>query len=426
MNGASAATAPGAARAQATPVAACRACGGALGAVFCDLGVQPVANSYLPPDRLDAPEPAFPLRAVVCRDCRLVQLDMVVDAEGIFSDYAYFSSASASWLDHAARFCSAMTRRFDLGSRSFVVEVASNDGYLLQHYLTGGTQVLGIEPARNIAAVAQDRGVKTISEFFGRDLASTLRSGGVHADVLHAHNVLAHVPDLNGFAEGVSLILKPGGVAIIEVPYLKDLVDHVEFDTIYHEHLSYFSVTALDRLFTRHGLVIVDVERVPIHGGTLRLFVSLAAAQGPRTERALALLADEKRWGVDDPAFYGSFGTRVERLKRDLVDVLLGLKARNRTIAAYGAAAKGCTLLSYLGLGQEVFELVADRSTHKQGRYMPGSRLPIVPPERLMETAPDYVLLLTWNFADEILRQQAAYREQGGRFVIPIPELRFV
>jgi SAM-dependent methyltransferase len=355
-----------------------------------------------------------------------VQITESVPPEQLFRDYAYFSSYSETLLDHARRLASRVIDERGLGAESLVVEVASNDGYLLKNYLAGGTRVLGIEPARNIAAVAEQHGVRTISEFFGRELAGTLRADGVRADVLHAHNVLAHVPDLNGFAEGVALILKPEGVAIIEVPYLKDLVDHVEFDTIYHEHLSYFSVTALDRLFSRHGLAVVDVERVPIHGGTIRVFIAPKSGGATRHLRAQTILDEEQTWGVDESAFYASFGTRVATLRRDLVDVLRGLKARGRTLAAYGAAAKGCTLLSYIGVGADVLDFVADRSPHKQGRYMPGVRVPIVAPDALMERRPDYVLLLTWNFADEILRQQDTFRRAGGRFVIPVPDVRIV
>ncbi|HEX9628865.1 MAG TPA: class I SAM-dependent methyltransferase, partial [Pyrinomonadaceae bacterium] len=306
-----------------------------------------------------------------------------------------------------------------------VIEIASNDGYLLQYYKQAGIPVLGIEPAINIARVAEDeRGIRMLSEFFGSEMAHRLADQGERADVIHAHNVLAHVPDLNGFVEGLRLVLKDDGVCVIEAPYVKDLVDRCEFDTIYHEHLSYFSITALTRLFERHGLMIQNVERLPIHGGSLRLFVTaVGAVQAPSVRE---LLEEESGWGVDSLEFYRGFAARVEQLKAELRNFIARLKEQNQRLAAYGAAAKGSTLLNYFQIGREALDFVVDRSTHKQGRYMPGVHLPICSPARLLEEMPSHVLLLTWNFTDEILEQQAEYRHRGGRFIIPIPELSVV
>ena len=303
-----------------------------------------------------------------------------------------------------------------------VAEVASNDGYLLQWYRNAGVPVLGIEPARNIAKVAVEKGIPTVSEFFGSDLARELADKGQQADVIHANNVLAHVPDLNGVISGFATMLKPNGVAVIEAPYLKDLIDHVEFDTIYHEHLCYFSLTALDRLFRRHGLEIVDVERLPIHGGSLRVFAQHAGSAAV-SDSVRNLLSEEAQW-VNNADFYAEFGERVDGLRDQLLELLHRLKAENRRIAVYGASAKGSTLLNYFGIGKEFIDYVVDRSTVKQGYYTPGTHLRICSPDQLVEDQPDYCLLLTWNFADEILKQQQQYRDRGGQFIIPIPEVR--
>ena len=341
----------------------------------------------------------------------------------MFRDYAYFSSFSDTMVQHAKRIADRLTDAEHLGTGSLVVEVASNDGYLLQWYKQAGVPVLGIEPARNIARVAEsEKGIRTVTEFFGRDLAKQLANNGELADVIHANNVLAHVPDLNGVVAGFKTLLKPNGVVVVEAPYLKELIDHVEFDTIYHEHFSYFSLTALDRLFRRHSLEIIEVERLPIHGGSLRIFARHAGAR-PVGESVQNLLAEESSW-VDSESSYRDFGLRVEALRHELAGLLASLKADGKRIAVYGASAKGSTLLNYFGIGSDTLDYVVDRSTVKQGHYTPGTRLKIHDPEKLLSDRPDYCLLLTWNFADEILAQQQQYRDNGGKFIIPIPNVR--
>jgi SAM-dependent methyltransferase len=388
---------------------------------------MPLANALLTAEQLEQPEPTYPLDLAFCPSCALAQITETVPPEKLFREYLYFSSFSDSLLRHAQELVERLIPLRRLHGDSLVVEVASNDGYLLQHYQRAGIPVLGIEPAMNVARVARgERGIPTLCEFFGKSLALQLREQGKRADVIHAHNVLAHVADLNGFVQGIELLLKDDGVAVIEVPYVKDLVDHCEFDTIYHEHLCYFSLTALSRLFRRHGLMVVDVERIPIHGGSLRLFVGKQAAQHSRTAAVSHLLAEEVAWGVDDAASYQALGAKAKRLRQDLLARLRALKAQGKRIAAYGASAKGSTMLNYLGIGRETLEFVVDRSTYKQGRYMPGVHLPISSPEQLLGAMPDYTLLLTWNFAEEILAQQAEYRRRGGRFIVPIPEVTIV
>jgi SAM-dependent methyltransferase len=403
----------------------CRSCGDTHGRMILDLGEQPLANNLLSETDREKTEPRFPLRVFVCPRCWLVQITDIVPPVDLFCNYLYFSSYSDTMLRHAREAVAAHTADFNLGAESLVVEIASNDGYLLKNFVAAGIPSLGIEPAANIAAVARENGIETECEFFTRQLGETLRGAGRASDLILGNNVFAHAPDTNDFVAGLAELLKPGGAIVLEFPYAIDLFSGAEFDTIYHEHVFYFSLHALRPLFGRHGLEIFRVERLPIHGGSLRIY---AGHQGHReiSDSVTVMLQQEAALGVSGLDYYLSFAWRVEAIRRDLLALLKRLRDDGKRVAAYGASAKGSTLMNFCGLTVDEIEFVADRSRHKQGYLTPGTHIPIVGPEELAERRPDYTLLLTWNFAEEILHQQQVYRENGGKFVVPIPEVRLV
>lgn len=402
------------------PIDACRACGSSRLQTFLALGDLPPSDAFIAPEALARVEARYPLDVAFCPDCTLVQILHTVPPEELFAaDYPYFSSVIDALVRHAADNVAARIEERGLGRDSLVIELASNDGYLLQHYLAAGIGVLGIDPTPGPVAAARAKGVDSLQAFFGQQLADELAGGGRRADVIHANNVLAHVADTNGFVRGIATLLKDDGVAVLEMHYVRDLIDKGQFDTIYHEHLCYFSVTALDRLFAQHGLFLNRVERIDIHGGSLRVFAERRPAREPSVD---ALLREEHELGMDGFAYYAGFARRVEAIRDGLQKLLGDLKASGASVAGYGAAAKGTILLNYVGIGPETLEYVVDRNQFKQGKWIPGVRLPILAPETLIERQPDYVLILPWNFQAEIVGQQSAYVERGGRFIIPIPE----
>jgi len=401
----------------------CRFCGSPLNAVFADLGMSPLANSYLTPEQCNGMESFYPLRALVCERCYLVQLEEYESPDSIFSDYAYFSSYSTSWLEHSQRYAAAMVERFGLGPESHVVEVASNDGYLLQYFKDRGVPVLGIEPAANVAEVAVAKGLPTLVEFFGVETARSLVSGS-SADLLIGNNVLAHVPDINDFVAGMKILLKPGGVITMEFPHLMRLIEHKQWDTIYHEHFSYLSFTTARRVFAAHGLRLFDVEELPTHGGSLRIYgCHDDDAVKPETDRAGELIAREDAAGYSELATYLDYGVKVAEDKRRILATLIELKENDQSIVGYGAPAKGNTMLNYCGIGRDFLDYTVDLNPHKQGHFLPGTHIPIRSPDALRETRPDLVLILPWNLNDEIMIQLAFIRDWAGRFLVRTPEL---
>lgn len=401
-------------------ISACRSCGTGELVPIVSLGEQPLANSYLLPTQISSTEARYPLDLVRCRACSLVQITYTVPPEVLFKDYLYLSSYSRTMLEHAEKLAARVIDERQLGPASLAAEVASNDGYLLQYYARAGVPVLGIEPAGNVARIARERGVRTEEAFFDLAVATRLREQGHAANVIHANNVLAHVADLNGFVAGFRALLADDGVVISESPYLAEFLNKVEFDTIYHEHLCYYSLTALSALFQRHQLAIEDCERIPIHGGSLRIYVRHARVAKP-TARVTQLLDEERAWGVSTDAPYAAFAGEIERVKRELVALVRDLRSRGHRIGAYGAAAKGTVMLNACGLGTADLEFVCDRSHLKQGRAMPGVHVPIVSPSALDDSGVDHCLILAWNVAEEIRREHAAWEARGGRFLIPLP-----
>ena len=401
----------------------CRICGGRRLSRFLDLGVSPLANRFLRPDQLGAPEPKFRLDVFVCADCSLVQLLEIVDPELLFRDYIYVSGTSETMRAHFAAFADALLSRCTFRPDDLLVEVASNDGTFLEKFTGHGLRLLGIEPAINIAELARRRGIESLTEFFSEQVAERVtRTHGRAACVL-ATNVFAHLDDVNGFVRGLCKLLAPEGIFVFENSYVRDMIDQLEFDSVYHEHLSYFSVTALSVLFGRHGLEVFDVEHQPVHGGSLRVFVKRVGASHAVTEAPFRFREEERRAGLCDPAAYHAFAGRVHELRASLVSLLTRFRADGKTIVAYGSPAKGNTLLNFIGAGSDLVSYLVDKSPMKQGMFSPGMHLPVLPVERLIEDRPDYALLLAWNYTEEVVRQQRAFIEAGGRFIVPLPDV---
>lgn len=409
------------------PELACRFCGSPLRCSFCDLGMSPLSNEYLESHQLQDMEKFYPLHAYVCEKCFLVQLPEFETPDAIFSQYAYFSSYSDSWLRHAREYADHVTERFKLSHASLVVEIGSNDGYLLKNFVSRDIPVLGVEPAENVAVVARESGVPTISEFFGRAMAERLVNEDRMADLLLGNNVLAHVPDVNDLVGGLKILLKESGVITMEFPYLARLIEQKQFDTIYHEHFSYFSFSTVEQIFRSHGLVLFDVEELPTHGGSIRIF---ARHQEDSTrgisERVVAMKESELKKGLLGMDTYLGFGEEVKAVKRDILDFLIRAKRDGKSIAGYGAPAKGNTLLNYCGIRSDFIEFTVDRSPYKQNKYLPGTHIPVFSPEKLRERRPDFVFILPWNLKEEVMDQMKCIRDWGGRFVIPIPGIEVV
>jgi 2-polyprenyl-3-methyl-5-hydroxy-6-metoxy-1,4-benzoquinol methylase len=406
---------------------ACRFCGAGLHHTFVNLGLSPLANAFLKPEQLNQIEPFYPLHARVCGHCFLVQLEQFEKPDNIFGDYAYFSSYSESWLNHAREYAEAMIERFHFNRESLVIEIASNDGYLLQYFHAMGVPVLGVEPAQNLSSVAKKKGIRTVTQFFNSRTARELLTAGHQPDLIVANNVLAHVPDLLDFVSGLKILLKPRGILTLEFPHLLRLLEKSQFDTIYHEHFSYFSFCTAAEIFAAHGLTVFDVEELPTHGGSLRIFACHTEDDSRRPHSKVALLRKtEIAAGLRDLRTYSSFAEKPCEIKRALLEFLIRAKCLGNSIVGYGAPAKGNTLLNYCGVDQNLLEYTVDRNPHKQGLFLPGTHIPILHPDRMRQTRPDYVLILPWNLRSEILEQLKDLRQWGCRFVIPIPTVEVV
>ncbi|MDP9734925.1 class I SAM-dependent methyltransferase [Agrobacterium tumefaciens] len=407
-------------------VGLCRLCSSPLVHTFVDLGMSPPCESFVAADAANDVEPFYPLHAFVCDECFLVQLQEYVAPENIFTEYAYFSSFSDSWVAHAKRYCDMVIERFALGESSFVVELASNDGYLLQHFLTSNIPMLGIEPAVNVAKVAIGKGIPTLTEFFNEALATDMAARGQKADLIIGNNVLAQVPDINDFVAGMKALLKPDGVITLEFPHIEKLIEENQFDTIYHEHFSYFSLLTIEKMARRHGLKVFDVEEIPTHGGSLRVFFSHEDGNFPREARVDSLLARELNAGLDRIETYTAFSEAVRQTKRNLLSFLIRLKEMRKSICAYGAPGKGNTLLNYCGIGTDFIDFAVDRNPYKHGRLTPGMHIPIRPVSEIQRIKPDYVLILPWNLKTEIVAQMNDIRNWGGKFIVPIPDVSII
>jgi SAM-dependent methyltransferase len=407
--------------------AACRFCAHPLSHTVVDLGMSPLCESYVPPAGLNSMEPFYPLRVLICEKCLLVQLDEYVGPDAIFTEYAYFSSYASSWVEHARKYVDGIVDRLALTSASRVVEVACNDGYLLQHFLPYGIRPVGIEPALNVAKVANQKGIETVGEFFGKGVAGRLRSEGLAADLIVANNVLAHVPDINDFVGGFKALLAPGGVVTIEFPHLYRLIEGNQFDTIYHEHFSYLSFHTTCRILAAHGLRVFDVEELTTHGGSLRVYAAHAESAEPAASPRVAALHDlERTAGVTTLDYYSRFAEQVRQTKRELLKTLIAIKEAGHSIAGYGAPGKGNTLLNYCGIREDFLDYTVDRNPYKQGKFLPGTHIPIFEPSKIGETRPDYILILPWNFAEEIVAQLEYVQEWGAQFIIPVPQVAIV
>lgn len=403
----------------------CRFCSALLRQTLVDLGMSPLCESYVSASQLNQMEPFYPLHVYVCESCYLAQLEEYVSPEDIFTEYAYFSSYADSWLQHSKNYTDFMVERFGINANSLVIELASNDGYLLQYFVEKGVPVLGIEPARNVAQVAIDKGIPTLVEFFGETMAERLVTEGTKGDLILGNNVLAQVPALNDFVQGMKILLKPGGVITVEFPHLVRLIDENQFDTIYHEHFSYFSFISVEKIFAAHGLTIFDVEELPTHGGSLRIFAKHAEDPAkPVTARAAALRKREEALGLRRMETYDAFSEKVKDIKRKLLDFLIHVKRNGKRICGYGAPGKGNTLLNYCGIRTDFLDFTVDKNPYKQGKFTPGTHIPIFSPDKIREVRPDYLFILPWNFKDEIIGQMAYVRDWGGKFIVPIPEVK--